>query len=458
MDQARAERMTRELTGTVIGGWHIKRRVGFGKSALVFEAENPDKKCALKVFDPELIERFGKDTQLGRINRECSLIGKSHPNLINIYGGGECENSNYLYVAMEYIDAPNLNSQLKYVPKNRIYPLLCQIASAARFLEECELAHRDIKPENIIVQPDFSEAILLDLGVLRPFGDQSLTDEDERAFVGTLRYSSPEFLKREERDSVEGWRAVTFYQLGAVLHDLIMQKPIFSEFSSPFALLVEAVERETPIIHSDEINPDLIILAKNCLVKLPGARLKLVSWDDFTRSDIDNSSKSNYVERVKKRRLSSKLEISEEILAPELPINQLNANISNHLESIVRSECAGEACFPPMEVVTSIEDGVSLRVTYSNSENHNLAMYLSVLLKCDVIDGNTKSVSVGASACLHNAANYPDQCSDYVAVFKGPYDSSRASEIIRELLWQILDHAQNLNDSSVLGEDTLMAD
>jgi eukaryotic-like serine/threonine-protein kinase len=204
MDPVRAERMSQELRGKRVGGWLIRRYINAGKSAVVFEGERDGQQCALKIFDPELVERFGKATQLGRIERECRLIGEHHPYLVKIFASGECAESGYLYVAMEFIDAPNLGSALTLVPREKIASFLHQIASAARFLEEKHLAHRDIKPDNIAVFPDFSQAVLLDLGVLRPFGDPGLTDDNARIFVGTARYSSPEFLLRNEQDTPEG--------------------------------------------------------------------------------------------------------------------------------------------------------------------------------------------------------------------------------------------------------------
>jgi serine/threonine protein kinase len=188
--------MSQELIGRRVGGWLIHRFLGAGKSAVVFEAERDRTRGALKLFDPELVERFGKATQLARIERERSLIGKHHLHLVQVLDGGECAESGHLYVAMELIDAPHLGSSLTLVPRDKIATILRQIASAARFLEEKGLAHRDIKPDNIAILTDFSRAVLLDLGVLRPFGDSSLTDEDAGVFVGTLRYSSPEFRGR----------------------------------------------------------------------------------------------------------------------------------------------------------------------------------------------------------------------------------------------------------------------
>jgi hypothetical protein len=44
------------------------------------------------------------------------------------------------------------------------------------------------------------------------------------------------------------WRTHTFYQLGAVLHALVMKEPSFIKDVSPFAALVEAVKSKVIVI------------------------------------------------------------------------------------------------------------------------------------------------------------------------------------------------------------------
>ena len=86
-------------------------------------------------------------------------------------------------------------------------------------LLERSVVHRDIKPENIVVTPS-GHIVLMDLGVLKLVGTRSFTDDEHKQFVGTLRNAPPEFLFWDEHDTVDGWRAVNFYQIGAILHDL----------------------------------------------------------------------------------------------------------------------------------------------------------------------------------------------------------------------------------------------
>jgi len=100
-----------------VAGWTILNRLDSGKSAVVFQASRDSESAAIKIFDPEMVERYGKNVQLGRIERELRLKGKHHPNLIKILDGGECKSTGYLFVAMELIDAPNLASVLSSVPQ-----------------------------------------------------------------------------------------------------------------------------------------------------------------------------------------------------------------------------------------------------------------------------------------------------------------------------------------------------
>src|SRR5439155_4719582 len=285
MDKQAADKMSAALLGKTIGGWLIQKYINHGKSAVIFLGQRAGEQSAVKVFDPEIVERYGRDAQLERIKRELSLVGKSHPNLVRIYDGGE--DGDLIFVAMEYFSGSNIASVLSEIPASEIRTLISQIATAAKFLEDLSFAHRDIKPENVGLSPDMKSAKVLDLGVIRPFDLSNITDEgDQRYFVGTLQYSPPELLFREEEQSVEAWRAITFYQLGGILHDLLMRKPLFEDFKNPYARLVRAVEREIPRIDSSAADADLRLLAQDCLAKVPGQRLDTVTWEDFSRPKV----------------------------------------------------------------------------------------------------------------------------------------------------------------------------
>jgi hypothetical protein len=82
MDRIKAEILEKALVGNSIQGWTIRSLISNGKSAAVFLADGKEGMAAVKVFDTELIARYGDETQFARIDRERELIGKSHPKAI----------------------------------------------------------------------------------------------------------------------------------------------------------------------------------------------------------------------------------------------------------------------------------------------------------------------------------------------------------------------------------------
>ena len=52
--------MEKELTGEGLGGWKLAECIGHGKSALVFRASKGSLPGAVKVFNCELVEKFGR--------------------------------------------------------------------------------------------------------------------------------------------------------------------------------------------------------------------------------------------------------------------------------------------------------------------------------------------------------------------------------------------------------------
>lgn len=282
MDKAKALGIFEQIRGKELAGWKITKLIDNGKSAAVFKGECDGERAAIKIFDTELIEKFGNSTLAARLEREKLLLGHAHPYLVRMLSAGVDDATGLHFLVMEHLTGDCLANRLDEIPAERVADLIHQIASAAEFLEDGGLAHRDIKPANIMISPDCSRATLLDLGVLRPVGEGDLTDgSGPTLFVGTNQYASPEFALRNEEDTTEGWRAVTFYQLGAVLHDLIMRTPIYSDHIGVPARLAQAVQSEIVEVRSNAVPPWLITLAQNCLVKSPETRLRLVSWTSF---------------------------------------------------------------------------------------------------------------------------------------------------------------------------------
>ncbi|MGK3995653.1 serine/threonine-protein kinase [Sorangium sp. So ce1024] len=405
MDRIVAERMEKELTGQAIGGWTLGERIGHGKSALVFRAFRGTQEGAVKIFDRELVSKFGKDAQRERVLREKSLVGKRHPHLIDILDAGEDTVHDVFFVVMALFHGKNLAEALPAVPYIRAHELIAQVASAAHFLESLGLAHRDIKPENIGVSDDFSSAVLLDLGVLRPVGFSSITDQSgQLTFVGTLQYSPPELLYREEQDSVDGWRAVTFYQLGGVLHDLITHKQLFSEELNPYGRLVAAVSNKTVMIQAPNVAPELRLLAQDCLVKDPSQRLQLVTWERFEKRPASSGNIDEIKRRIEQRRRSAAVGIVSSATAPEELERQAVERFRNDIDRILRDACK-QAGLPPFMVLTDDSVVARVRLVFGPSRAHQVTETFSVYVEGKVVDAVRSVVAVRAAAAVTAATH-----------------------------------------------------
>lgn len=325
------------LAGEPVAGWTLLKKISHGKSAVIMLAKKGGMTAAVKVFHSGLIEKYGRDAQLIRLHRERSLINRQHPNLIKILDSGCCETTGHLFVVMDYASGIPLSEALKKIPRKNIASIIEYLARAARQLEDWGFTHRDIKPENIHIDSEtFSDLILLDFGVVKPHGDDSATNlQVSTAFLGTHQYSPPEMIHGREADTLDGWRAITFYQLGAVLHDLITCEPIFGYATSRHADLVFAIDNNPVIVTSDDVDPLLCNLATRCLLKNPSDRLEVVRWEDFFFSDqAKNKPSLDY----RKQALLRQLKLGEKLsYVDALEISEDKRLYGIRLMSIIRS-------------------------------------------------------------------------------------------------------------------------
>lgn len=270
-----------KLTGESFQGWRLLKILGKGLDGIVYLGECPDGLAAVKIFFPEAIQSNGEEESQSRIELQLTLKGsKRHPNLVQIFDGGVDDITGFTFLTMEYIEGESLDKVVDKIPRENIEKLFHQLCAAAHYLETQGLYHRDIKPANIVISPDYSSLTLLDLGIIFKLNETSDDRLSGDEFVASLRYSPPEFVWRaEDGANAEAWRAITFYQIGATLHDLIMQKQLFTGFDRPRVKLYECVKLRIPVVDASDCPARIIQIAKYCLVKNWRDRTRLISWD-----------------------------------------------------------------------------------------------------------------------------------------------------------------------------------
>lgn len=442
MDGIRAKRIAGELKGRNFNNWIVGNLIDCGKSALVLHAKSTAGiKGVIKIFDPEMVERFGPAIQLERIDREKTLSGHRQPNLVDIYEGGtqKIDETSYYFVVMEYIPGETLTNILEHLTTDEIIKIINDIAKAAHFLESKQIVHRDIKPDNIRIKgKNKKQAVLLDLGVLKPFKAKSITDDEfKKNFISTLRYSPPELLVRQEDDSPEGWRAVTFYQLGAVLHDMIVKVPLFDEYSDPYPRLVNAVQNAKPNIINDSIPRGIICLAQNCLIKSPKIRLEVVAWDDFFTIGQEPKTLDDLKKKIRQHQIVSQSEIAKPTLKADNLLEKSKRKVLGLAEKIcesVRNECIKDKkIFPPVECHSeALDDTTAAKslISFSKYETKSLYGFFSICFVLKHLDNSDDIFEVAFKAKIsdHKLELQDFIHDDCAQIFKGVLDMSIINE------------------------------
>jgi serine/threonine-protein kinase len=175
---------------------------------------------------------------------------------------------------MERAPGTELEKRLKDIPRAKIRQIVDQVTRAAIFLRGKGLCHRDIKAANVFISDDFNHCTLLDISVIRNVTDPigvGTDHEGQLPVVATVRYSPPEYLFRLLEPGPELWHALNVYQLGALLHDLIMREPLFqaeylksTENRYRFAWIVATMD---PVVQADDADRDLMLTARRALDK-----------------------------------------------------------------------------------------------------------------------------------------------------------------------------------------------
>jgi serine/threonine protein kinase len=285
MNQELVDEIAAELASTK--RWGAPQYIDAGNSAAVYSVAHPALgDVALKVYDPLFFEGRNALIEANRVALQQVLRGHGNPHLIRVISAEEIPERETWYMLMELCPWKSLDKVIADVPVERIPDLIRQLASAVMYLDEQGLVHRDIKPANIVISDDFSTLKLLDLGVLRRIAAEEGNGTDvgeKRRFIATAQYSPPEYLARDEDAGEAGFQALNLYQVGAVLHDLIMKRPIFHEEASTQNRyqLFRAVTQKSPRLSNADIPPRLLSLCRAALVKDPEKRRSAVKLADF---------------------------------------------------------------------------------------------------------------------------------------------------------------------------------
>lgn len=244
-----------------LGPYRILDQLGQGGMGRVYRAmhQTMNRVVALKVLAPQVVN---SDRALELFAREVQAAALlSHPNIVMAYDANEIDGRHYL--AMEYIDGPNLERHVRDrgpLPVGIACEIVFQAANGLQHAHEKGMVHRDIKPANLLLQQDAnSEAFqvkILDFGLARlnqpdqqSAADQSIVGP-EKTVMGT-----PDFLSPEQSRSLHDVDIrADLYSLGCTFYYLLTAQVPFPDESIVKKVLRHNTELAEPI---EDIRPDV---------------------------------------------------------------------------------------------------------------------------------------------------------------------------------------------------------
>jgi serine/threonine protein kinase/tetratricopeptide (TPR) repeat protein len=261
-----------DLTGTMVGRFVIRSRLGAGGMGEVYRADDTRLKraVALKRMAPRLRadehyrQRFLKEAEHASCLSDQRIAG--------IYD--VLEESDDTFLVMEYVEGVTLRDRLTGpYSLTDFLPIAIQCAEALVAAHEKGVVHRDIKPENIMLTPR-GQVKILDFGVAKrlPRVDDDKgpgsTASGSRQLTGTPAYMAPEVLVEHPSDE-----RADIFSLGVVLYEMLAgQHPFRTE---SFLETTDRILHATPLPLS-QVNPQipesLTQLVSQMLAKDPADR------------------------------------------------------------------------------------------------------------------------------------------------------------------------------------------
>lgn len=198
-----------DLSGEQLGGHRLRSRIAAGGMGVVYEADGPGGRCAVKVLsallaaEPELRRRFRREA--------AALRAIDHPGVVRVFSEGE--ERGFCFYAMERVDGEDLRARLERgpLPAAEVERLARSLLTTLAEVHAKGFVHRDLKPGNVLLTP--SGPRLCDFGIARFDGSSTLTES--AAVLGSLRYMAP------EQRLGKATALSDLYALGILLHEAL---------------------------------------------------------------------------------------------------------------------------------------------------------------------------------------------------------------------------------------------
>ncbi|MBK7585383.1 MAG: serine/threonine protein kinase [Myxococcales bacterium] len=229
-------------SGTSVGQYTIKRRIGSGGMGEVYEAVHTGlgKRVAIKTLRRAYAEN---EIVVTRFLREGQLASRiRHPHIVDATDVGMIDGLPCL--VMEYLDGESLHAYFRRegaLDVSRLADLMVPVLAAVEAAHAQGVVHRDLKPANIFLAQGWSGELtpkVLDFGISKVVQEAAPSDlTTDSTFLGSPHYVSPE-LARGDRD-LDG--RADQYSLGVILYEGSTGVRPFAQKADTFMGLMYAI-------------------------------------------------------------------------------------------------------------------------------------------------------------------------------------------------------------------------
>ena len=259
--QAAAEMLVNRgalVPGQLVAHYKIISLLGEGGMGRVYLAE--DTKLHRRVCLKFLSARLTLNAEwLRRFEWEARAASAlNHPNILTIHEIGEADG--HRFIATEFIDGQTLRERLRNgLDTQPAIDIAAQVASALVAAHRVNIVHRDIKPENIMIRNDDGLVKVLDFGLAKVSGEETVAvtnpiESDGNniektspgVLMGTLAYMSPEQARGEPVDA-----RTDIWSLAVILYEMVSGHVPFAGASAN-EILSAIVSKEAAIIKGND--------------------------------------------------------------------------------------------------------------------------------------------------------------------------------------------------------------
>jgi len=246
------------MIGTALGHYHILERIGQGAMSVVYRARDArlERIVAIKVLhslpanDANYLSRFQQEAR--------SAARLAHPNIITVHDAGR--EAEICYIVMEYVEGETLRMMLARKGRlslDQTLEIAIQICQGLAHAHQRGVVHGDLKPGNLMVTAEGMVKIA-------DFGLAWEIEQDPSAgnlgVAGTVAYLAPERI-----ESGAGDERSDLYALGAVLYELLTERPPFTG-SSASQIMQGHLQGQPTSLHARQ--PDIPAFVERVVLKL----------------------------------------------------------------------------------------------------------------------------------------------------------------------------------------------